>query len=146
MSLSSTASNALALSQETSDNFVYGGKSVTFNNCRESAPGLSPALGLCLMKHTGSVIQYISLLKLFFVNQQGISHSWQGTFCEIWAQTLSPLIWEPRHDTGCLLMAVFCQGAVIWEDFLGVSLQARSCTREQLNSEFTTQNSLLQFP
>lgn len=51
MSLSSTASNALALSQETSDNFVHGEKPVIFNSCKESDRGLSPALEFCFTKH-----------------------------------------------------------------------------------------------
>lgn len=71
VSLSSTASNALALSQETSDDFVYRGKLVTFHNCRESASGLSPALGPRLMKHMGQCYSVHFTAKTFLCKPAG---------------------------------------------------------------------------
>lgn len=65
------SSNALALSQEASDDFVYGGNLVTFNNCRESAPGHSPALGPCLTKHMGQCYSVHFNAKTFLCKPAG---------------------------------------------------------------------------
>lgn len=112
MSLSSTACNALALSQETSDNFVHRQKVVIFNNWRERAPGLSPALGFCFMKHMGQCYSVHFTAKTFLCRSAGYQLLLAGHLLR-YEYKLSPLIRVPRHDTGCLLIAKFCHDAVI---------------------------------
>lgn len=82
---SSTASNTLALSQKSSETFVLGEKTIIFTNCKESDPGLSPALG--------------------FVSQspdQCCQHTppcLTGTSCGTRVQRLSPPSTTTRHGT-----------------------------------------------
>lgn len=71
---SSTASSALAISQETSEIFVLGEKTVIFTNCKESDPGRSPALGF-VSRSPDQCCQHTSLLKPFSVGWQLSAHS-----------------------------------------------------------------------
>lgn len=113
MSLSSTASNALALSQETADNFVHGEKIVIFNNYRESASGLSPSQGFCFMKHMGQCYSVHFTAETFLCRPAGYQSLLAGHLLRYLSTNSFPFELSPQHDTRCLLTAKFCHGAVI---------------------------------
>jgi len=90
MSHISTVNNALALSQETSDDFVHGEKIVVFNNCRESAPGLFPALGFCFMKHVGWCYSVHFTAKSFLCRPAGYQSLSAGHLMWYWSTNSFP--------------------------------------------------------
>lgn len=106
---SSTASSALAISQETSEIFVLGEKTVIFTNCKESDPGRSPALGF-VSRSPDQCCQHTSLLKPFSVGWQlsaplGRAHPVVPESKDFPLRVL-------QRDMGCLLVATFCFCAV----------------------------------
>lgn len=142
MSLSSTASSALALSQETSDNLFMGKNQSSLIVVKKVTEDFPQPQKLCFMKHESVLSEHFTA-KAFLCRLAGHWSCLAGHV--LWYLSTNSFLFDlsttKQHrmspDSKVLL---WCSNLRNLTQFF--FLQARKCIRQQVKTEFTTPDTL----